>query len=642
MRHHATFSSRITHRGRRQQQRGVALVTTLLLLLLLTAISLTMVLSVSSDMLINGYYRDYRGAFYAADSGTNVVRQAMINGILAAAPAGVFAGGVQPIPVGTDAAVSANVLAAYGAPTNVNSAGSWPEKFQVVNNPPANTTTLTLTNCTVGGGPANVNGKPISCTNLPAAGTNPAVTGFTYVYNYSLTTIGSSQGSEIATVSDSGQLTFNAVITPAGPVKTSFAAFGTFIDQYGACSNPFVPGTLTGPFFTNGSWNFGDFGNYTFTDPTGQAGPTASYDYSDGTCDQVAGPKDSHGGTTIAPSFQSGFQVGQAKLPLPTDSYNQEQAVLDGKGVASTPPTNAQLNSQLRNVNGTPYPTGGAASGVYLPYTVDAKTGAKTFNGGGIFVQGDATVQLAPSGKTGETYTITQGGVITTVTTDQTSLTTTISSGGVNTVINGIPEMYDSTTGAVVENATMLYVNGNITSLSGPGENQTAINSGVAVTITAAANVTITGDIRYGNEPVTTAQNQIPNTPVDTLIPANDHQQVLGIFTATGDIQMDNGQADANLWIDASLAMVSNGGTGGWINVGPHINNLNVVGGRIANQAKSGNTTTRNIFFDRRFLNNGFAPPWFPSTTVTPGTGQAATITSSVQRTQWLNKTSYQ
>jgi type II secretory pathway component PulK len=41
-------------------EQGAALVTTLLLLLLMTAMSLTMVLSVSSDMLINGYYRNYR------------------------------------------------------------------------------------------------------------------------------------------------------------------------------------------------------------------------------------------------------------------------------------------------------------------------------------------------------------------------------------------------------------------------------------------------------------------------------------------------------------------------------------------------------------------------------------------------------
>ena len=57
-----------------------------MLLLLLTAASLTMVLSTNSDMLINGYYRDFRGAFYAADSGLNIARQTLASQITAAVP----------------------------------------------------------------------------------------------------------------------------------------------------------------------------------------------------------------------------------------------------------------------------------------------------------------------------------------------------------------------------------------------------------------------------------------------------------------------------------------------------------------------------------------------------------------------------
>jgi len=88
--------------------------------------------------------------------------------------------------------------------------------------------------------------------------------------------------------------------------------------------------------------------------------------------------------------------------------------------------------------------------------------------------------------------------------------------------------------------------------------------------------------------------------------------------------------------------MISQGGSGGWINIGNHINTLILMGGRIANQAKSGNTTTRNIFFDRRFAQNGFAPPWYPSTTVTTtGTNTAQMLPSTIQRTKWFNRTTY-
>jgi hypothetical protein len=66
-----------------------------------------------------------------------------------------------------------------------------------------------------------------------------------------------------------------------------------------------------------------------------------------------------------------------------------------------------------------------------------------------------------------------------------------------------------------------------------------------------------------------------------------------------------------------------------------------IVGGRIQNQIKNISSTTRNVYFDGRFSNNGFAPPWFPSTTVAPGGASSATLTSSVQRVQWLNRSSY-
>ena len=153
--------------------------------------------------------------------------------------------------------------------------------------------------------------------------------------------------------------------------------------------------------------------------------------------------------------------------------------------------------------------------------------------------------------------------------------------------------------------------------------------------------MTVTGDILYKTPPVTQTQNQIPGTPADTLIPGNDNQQVLGIFTAAGDIQLKNSQPNGNLEIDGSLATISQNGTGGIVNVGNAINTLTVVGGRIQNQIKNINSITRNVFFDGRFSSNGFAPPWFPSTTVAPGTSAPPNLTSTVQRVQWLNKSSY-
>jgi hypothetical protein len=140
---------------------------------------------------------------------------------------------------------------------------------------------------------------------------------------------------------------------------------------------------------------------------------------------------------------------------------------------------------------------------------------------------------------------------------------------------------------------------------------------------------------------VTKTQNQIPGTPADTLIPGSDHGQVLGIFTATGDIQLNNKQANGNLEIDASVATISNGGTGGLVNTGSAINTLTIVGGRIQNTIKNINSTTRNVFFDRRFAQNGFAPPWYPSTTLASTGPTVAQYVPTVQRLKWVNNTTY-
>ena len=66
--------------------RGFALVFILLLLSMMSLMALAMILSSSSDMLINGYYRNARGSFYAADSGLNIARQNLMNQIQAQVP----------------------------------------------------------------------------------------------------------------------------------------------------------------------------------------------------------------------------------------------------------------------------------------------------------------------------------------------------------------------------------------------------------------------------------------------------------------------------------------------------------------------------------------------------------------------------
>lgn len=619
-------------------QQGAALIISLLLLGLMAALSLVMFFSVFSGSMINGYYRNYRGSFYAADSGANIAVQYMASQIAAAEPT-TYAVGTAPIPSTVLTTVPAAVITTYGASTSINAgsaANSWNESFKVLNSNATATLPASPTLTLAPGYPAGSN--PVSggtCTATVTTGCQ----NWTYVYNYSLITQGTSTGAEQAKVESTGTITINTSLSPSGPVTTSFAAWGMFIDQYSICSADLVAGTISGPTFTNGSWTFGTSGSYIFTDQVGSAGSDAGFDIG-GSCTQSTAGNLSNRSGSISPTYQAGHQWGMASVPLPTDSYNQEAAVLNGVGTQTTPVTNAQLNASVKNASGTAYPTGGAASGVYMPYTTTGtgcSVASPCMTGGGIYVQGNAGVLLTASQDSAnppnptQVYTITQGGTTTTITVDNATNQTTMVSGAHTETITGVPQEDPGTSSA--SDGTMLYVNGTITSLSGPSSGA-AVANGTGLTVTASGDVDITGNITYQEEPVTLTATG--STPADTLIPANNQGQMLGIFTAGGNVNLDLARS-GNLEIDASIAEISSGGSGGLDNTGAAINTLTIVGGRIQNTIQNINSTTRNVFFDRRYA-NGMAPPWFPSTQVTPPTTGTATFNPpAISRVKWVD-----
>jgi hypothetical protein len=652
-------------RVRGNGSRGVALITTMLLLTVMIAMTLAMVIALTSDTLITGYYKTYRSSFYAGDSGVNIVRQYMLNQLVTNATVAVgttFAPTSPPPLSATDASSTlTNTLNLYKSTASASNrkintgqgANSWPGSFYIVDTL-ANTpgTTLAAPNCTpiftppnAGTGNMTPAAGPYDCgANYPkctGACTSFSITDFQYKFPYTITALGQSTSAQLQLVEDSGQLVLDIHVAPAGGTTQNFAGYGMFIDKYTECDgSTLVPGTISGPVFTNGAWNFGTSGSYIFTDKIGSVSSTFGYQFNN-KCDQSAATSDKQGNQTIAPTFQSGTNLGANAVPLPTDSFNQEEAVVDGigttcQGVANCP-SKATLHANLLDINGAAFPMSGA-SGVYLGYTQTTSGGVttNTMTGGGILVEGNAAVTLTASTSGSDAvqvYTITTGGTTTTVTVDNTANTTTVKSGATTTVITGVPA---NRAGATATPATMLYVDGNISALSGPSSGA-AIQDGYGTTVTAANNITITGNILYKTEPVTMTQNQIPNTPADTLIPGNNNGQVLGIFTAGGNINLGLSTSGQNLEIDASLATISKGGSGGLVNTGSAINTLNIVGGRIQNTIQNINATTRNVFFDRRFAQGGFAPPWFPSTTITGSPSDSVTsIVPSVQRTQWV------
>jgi Tfp pilus assembly protein PilX len=660
-------------------EKGIALIFTLLILMMIIALTVGMVIAFSSQTLIGGYYRNFRGSFYAADSGLNIAREQLVTSLTSGAPSGTWV--VPPIssPGSTcgsgsgsglgNTAIS-NLLGTYGNATGLNvGAGStsWKESFKITN----------ASLCVV---PGWQTPTAYNTTSTGCSVTSPCAVGYSYIYDYTLTSVGSASGSEQDTVTENGSITLN-LTGQAAANAVSFAYFGAFIDKYPPCDGPLVPGTMTGPMFTNGGWEFMAAippytSPYIFTDPVGQESGSMNWWDSGWGCHTATttGPWGS-GNSLVNPDFEDGYQLGQPQVTLPTNTFSQEWAVIDGEGCgeganicgnssspAAAQPTTAQLHSDLQNIQGVQYPSTGASSGVYLtnPGTSSAVCGTKSLpcvQGGGFYIEGNANVELQPSGSTAEVYTITQGSTVTTITVDPAANggagSTVISSGGTVETLSGVP--MDDVTG---DPSTMLYDDGSITSLSGPGQGQAAIQDNAMITITALDNITATGDVLYKTEPVTDTQNEIvpgtspaccSGTPIDTLIPsAENMNQVLGIFTAQGNFTVQSNYANSNIQVDGSIATISQAasgscnqgsGTGGFLANG-FVNTFNNVGGQIQSCIYSADIDTENVWFDRRFTARpGFAPPWFPSTSLSVGGALPTNTVTKVQRVQWLNTT---
>lgn len=634
--------------GTGRGDRGVALVMTLLLLSLLMVMTLSMVIAMTSDTLIDAYYRNARGSFYAADSGINAARATMISDIQnGALPSGYTPANGAPgmlTPSITNVTSSASGFGAYnsmlGGSTS-SSYSSWPGTFQV-------------SSATLGPQTVTYNGSTVNnCTPIPAClptstAAITAATTYTYYYNYSITANGQSRGGEVNTITETGVIAFPVKMNPSTTTTTSFAAYGTLFDQYALCSASFVPGMMSGKFFSNQSWNFGSSGvvgatKYVFTGDVGAVNNDVGYIYSDGTCDQNNKTTDTHKGVTVDPTFSGGLTLGQQAIPLPANSYNHLSAVLDGLGdcppapASCSAPSNAQM-AVLTNAAGTSW-SSSATTGVFMPYTITGSGSSRTktlnSNAGGIYVQGTAnSVTLAASTATvsGATHnlqviTIEQGSggsaVTTTVTLDLTGGTTTISDSKGNSTgaMAGLPENLNN---SPASEACLVYVNGNISSnpsanaptgLSGPSSGA-AIQNGSAVLVASTGTISITGSLTYSTEPVTLNSSDSPVSPVPT--------NVLGIYTSGGNVQLQPPSNVSSMEIDASLAEMASGQSYGMIAQWNQITTLNIVGGRVQNEALSGaSLTARNIYFDQRFA-NGFAPPWFPTTTVTSTTSDTA------------------
>ena len=653
-------------------ERGIALFLSLMILALMSVLSLAMVLTVSPDMLINGYYGNFRGSFYAADSGLNIARQALVNQISSSTYVSMTpcvgwgsnaASGCTAAPLSTSSAASviANLLASatsggYGTYTSLNSGqalNSWPETFELVN-----TSKCPSTFAPVAGTPT------ITTSTINGVSLN---TKYTYNFNYQLCSLGRAMGSQQVYTSEYGMITvkITAQSATSQQIAVSFAAFGNFLGSWPPCTGGWlIPGTYTGPMFVNsGAWQFGTTGPYTFTDPVSQTNANADFWFSGSNCIQSPTSSYKSGGTTIAPNFEDPpLNLGAAAVPVPPNDYSQIWAVLDGVGCgeggttcgqsAPAKPTSAQMSTYLKDINGTAYPSGGSTNpGVYVAYSCSGSCPATgVVNGGGIYVEtnsstttnitmslGTDTTTINGTTLLTQVYTIQQGSTTTTITIPVWNSTTNaaptgsaaytkISNGSTTRTLSGVP--MNNVVSTSPQQATMLYVDGTISSLRGTGQGVAAVQDHTQTTIAANGTINITGDLLYAHEPVT--MTGTTQTPVDSLIPANNYNQVLGVFTANGNINTSTTYSNQNVEVDGVLAAIGQNcasNSCGFTSYVPGtqnysvINTLTNVGSLIQSNIFGAKISTNNVYFDRRFTSNsGFAPPWFPSTTMPQNT----------------------
>jgi len=640
---------------RRAGERGVALLITLALLALLAAASLAVILLTDSDLMINGYYRNFRGSFYAADSGANIAVEAIKNAVVNTATP-TAAG--NPLPISGTLGSTAGV--AYDASTpaalstalapfestyyTIGDSGSWSSQFEVVSSNFGQPTYTYACNSTDSNCPADADYI------------------WTFSYPYTVTVQGQSSGTGSEQITETGTITYSSSAgTSASGGNPSFSKWAAFITNFALCpagSAGLVPGTMYGPFFTDGSWNFGNFSNpgYTFNGTVQQAGSQVGY-INNGNC--------TPGGATApsgfrAPTYNDGpLQTGANALSAPVDQSNQLDAVLNGEGTSGS---NTSM-AILKTISGTAYPsttqTSTAPQGVYIPYytangqnylgsTTTGATGTVTIPAGGFYVNGDASVTLSATGTTSDptqTYTISQTSTTTTgsgrnqhtttttttttIVVNPTTNTTTVSSGGTALTLSGIPQQVNPVTGeaeteddpsGLPVNPTMVYVNGNATLPTGTVQND------MGITVTATSGVSITGDLTYLQSPVSNSD----------VLNSTTNAGVLGIYTP-GNITL-SADSQGNLTTDASLAALSGNGTSGTsgFETSGSINNWTILGGRAEDEAHGVSISSSTTLYDQRFANN-FGPPWFPTATITSGTPTipATPPQITVTRTSW-------
>lgn len=647
-------------------ERGMALITSLLATTILLALGMAVVMSATTDTVTTKAQRVGEQSFFVADAGVGIARRAIEQALSEE---------IEKIRAGTTAFYRNNPPSSSGQFPDVqvipnpvaSSLQDWSDQPLFYRNVKARADQL-VRNTARDQEFDQLNGSNFTVIFRPLTGSITLITQTAnqatqvVLFHYALQVTGRTTAGGSATVNETGRLSTNINLSygpPAGTYRNfSFSGFGAFFDIGDDPAHPeyvLVPGTFSGPVHTNTHFGFYTGWQYTFRNVISQVDPNIRTYYNN----FVPIPTSDYAGSIhLGPDGYK--QV--SRVPLPTNAFSQEYAVINGTGITElkgdgTPldppaviPVDAQGNklpildssghvtvdalvANLRTAQNTaPTKSGSSLSnGVYI-----SSSDGSSISGAGIYIQGTADdVKLYGDTNGDQVYVITQGSTTTTVRESYTNNTTTISSGSSSYTYTGLPT--DKSDPANPRAAVSLFVNGGITSLRGGKDSSTsnpAIASKTALTVTAKRSIKVTGDLKYA-DPVVNSDG----TPVSNIATIKN---VMGLFTNDGNIYLDaktaySNNPDLSIEIDAANAVFDSdtsnnsqapytgqeGGITTWFGSGhqspSYSARIRLVGSDVEKNNSLVDYYNGDTYFDVRFSGGGFRPPFFPGTTYALG-----------------------
>lgn len=280
--------------------------------------------------------------------------------------------------------------------------------------------------------------------------------------------------------------------------RDNFAKYALFTDHHSMPSGGTVWFTdktdFAGPIHTNERYSFAFDPSGIFNGEVTQHNTRARF-YNNGF--SFLSDADSNPGIDV-PVFNAGFDRGVGEIVLSSSVQKQD------------------LYDQARGGDGT------VGNGIFV-----ANDGASLT--GGIYVRGDASVQMSVDGSDNAVYTITEGATTKIITVDIPGDQTTILTVGVGT------ETYAGQPKGIDDLGTIVYVDGDVTSLSG------TIQRDTEVTVSAETDIVISNNILYSDyTPAVGSPGDAGYVPTN----ADSTENLLGVVAWGGDIRIGTSAPD--------------------------------------------------------------------------------------------------